>query len=178
MCGGRWGEVSRLAVDQVLLGDIVRVRLFGWKTGNERMVPAPPLLAEMLTRRFHEAKERGDTYLFPRISRSNVDRSKAQGWVKQGNAIKRAMERAGLNAPHIVDRQGVATIHSLRHTFASWLRQAGVGIGEIQELLGHQSDAMTRRYVHVAPHATVDHASQVLSAIVSHAITPRHTGGT
>jgi integrase len=40
--------------------------------------------------------------------------------------------------------------HDCRHTFASRLRQAGVPLGNIAELLGHKTLAMTRRYSHLA----------------------------
>jgi len=41
--------------------------------------------------------------------------------------------------------------HDLRHTFASRLAMAGVGIRAIQQLLGHKSLAMTVRYSHLSP---------------------------
>ena len=41
--------------------------------------------------------------------------------------------------------------HDARHTFASLLRQSGAGLDEIQDLLGHASMEMVRRYAHLAP---------------------------
>ena len=41
--------------------------------------------------------------------------------------------------------------HSLRHTFATWLVQSGVGIYEVQKLMGHSSIAVTQVYAHLAP---------------------------
>jgi site-specific recombinase XerD len=38
----------------------------------------------------------------------------------------------------------------LRHTFASRLRQSGTPLGNIAELLGHKTLAMSRRYAHLS----------------------------
>lgn len=37
-------------------------------------------------------------------------------------------------------------LHTFRHTFATKLAQAGVGLYEIQQLLGHSDIRMTQRY--------------------------------
>ena len=41
--------------------------------------------------------------------------------------------------------------HSLRHTHASWLVQAGVSLYEVQKLLGHSSPTVTEVYSHLQP---------------------------
>lgn len=41
--------------------------------------------------------------------------------------------------------------HDLRHTYASWLVQAGQPLTAIRDLLGHSSLAVTHRYAHLAP---------------------------
>jgi integrase len=46
--------------------------------------------------------------------------------------------------------------HDLRHTFASRLTMAGVGLRAVQDALGHKSVAMTVRYSHLAPDFLLD----------------------
>lgn len=41
--------------------------------------------------------------------------------------------------------------HDLRHTFASWARQAGAGIEDICEALAHSDISMSMRYAHIKP---------------------------
>lgn len=58
--------------------------------------------------------------------------------------------------------------HTLRHTYASLLAQAGVDMPTLKELMGHSSIVTTMRYAHLAP----DHISQ------KGALMPTlHTGG-
>ncbi|WP_372631973.1 tyrosine-type recombinase/integrase [Cohnella sp.] len=58
------------------------------------------------------------------------------------NRMRRLLRLSGLNE--------TLTPHSLRHTHTSLLAEAGVGIHEIMERLGHQDDEITKRvYLHV-----------------------------
>jgi len=72
--------------------------------------------------------------------------------------FRQAVNACGLNAG-ITDRRAKVCFHSLRHTFASWLVQAGVRLQVVSHLLGHTSLKMTLRYAHLAPdeiHQAVD----------------------
>jgi len=56
--------------------------------------------------------------------------------------FQEARKAAGL--PHI-------HWHDLRHTYASWLVQAGQPLTAVRDLLGHSSLSVTHRYAHLAP---------------------------
>jgi integrase len=56
-------------------------------------------------------------------------------------------------------RKAVLTFHSLRHSFGSALAMGGRKAIEIKELMGHQSLAMTDKYMHFAP--DLDQADQI-----------------
>ena len=43
------------------------------------------------------------------------------------------------------------SFHTLRHTGASWMVQAGVPLYEVQRVLGHSTPIMTQRYAALAP---------------------------
>lgn len=51
----------------------------------------------------------------------------------------------------IKDAKNRVVFHTLRHTYASWLVQAGVSLYAVQRLMGHKSIKMTERYSHLAP---------------------------
>jgi len=65
------------------------------------------------------------------------------------DAFKNAVKRLGLNND-VTDPRNKVVFHTLRHTFASWLVQAGTPLYTVKELLGHKSIAMTERYSHLA----------------------------
>jgi len=53
--------------------------------------------------------------------------------------------------------------HTCRHTFASWLVQAGVPLYKVSSWMGHSSIEVTERYAHLAPTQSDDTAEQVFS---------------
>ncbi len=67
-------------------------------------------------------------------------------------AWRSALKRAGIED---------FRFHDLRHTWASWLVQAGVPISVLQEMGGWESIEMVRRYAHLAPNHLTEHARQI-----------------
>jgi integrase len=57
--------------------------------------------------------------------------------------------------------------HDLRHTFASWARQAGADLADICEALGHSTINMTMRYAHIKPDEQLTAFDRVSATILS-----------
>ena len=56
-------------------------------------------------------------------------------------------------------------IHDLRHSFASFLVNAGRSLYEVQKILGHTQVKTTQRYAHLSQGTLIDAADQVAKAV-------------
>ena len=56
-------------------------------------------------------------------------------------------------------------IHDLRHSFASFLVNAGRSLYEVQKILGHTQVKTTQRYAHLSQDTLIDAANQVAKAV-------------
>ncbi len=138
-CGIRLSELHGLALrDLDLLADQVKVRGKGRK---ERIVPVGSRAVRAL-RRYLE--EREAVVRRPGSDRSAVFVSR-RGQRLGAVSIQRRMHG-------LFDRIGAEgqRVHSLRHTFATHLMDAGADLRAVQELLGHASLRTTQVYTHTS----------------------------
>jgi integrase/recombinase XerD len=132
--GLRVSEVVALRVDDIDSRRMV-IRLRQAKGQKDRYTMLSPRLLKIL-RQYWKA-DRPTQYLFP----GNVpDRSITARTVEK--ACRDAREAAGLGK-HV-------TVHTLRHSFATHLLEAGTDLRIIQVLLGHRSLRTTAVYTHVS----------------------------
>jgi integrase/recombinase XerD len=133
-CGLRISEVVRLRVRDIDSGRGVLLVRQG-KGQKDRLVPlSPALLAEL---RAYWRRYRPVDWLFP---------GQKRGQHLHLNALQRVVKR--LVQP-LGFRKGVS-MHTLRHSYATHLLEAGVDVVTLQRLLGHRQLSTTARYLHVS----------------------------
>ena len=105
------------------------------KGGRDRKAMLSPSLLETLRQYWRESRPEG--WLFP-------------GKPKISPLSPRQLNRAFMSARHMAGIAKPATLHTLRHSFATHLLEANTDVRVIQVLLGHAKLSTTARYAHVA----------------------------
>lgn len=173
-CGLRLMECIRMRVQDVDFGQ-GRVFIRGGKGGKDRTVVLPdavrPLLADHIERvvALHNQDLRagfGEVYIPESLARKYPNACREIGWQYVFPSKRRSVDpRSGKTMRHHVKESGLqkavksaagkanilkrATVHTLRHSFATHLLENGVNIRMVQELMGHKDVKTTEIYTHV-----------------------------
>jgi integrase/recombinase XerD len=137
-CGLRLLEGAQLQVPAID-GDRKLVHVHHGKGALDRYVPLPDATLTLL--RTFWRTHRDPLWLFPATPKS---RSKTPGPISRSSlqsAFVRAVKQCGIRKP--------AHVHTLRHSYATHLLEAGVALQLIQEYLGHKSARTTTIYTHL-----------------------------
>jgi len=129
------------------------------KGGHERVIPLNPELAEVLRAYVHA---RGAAQSCGPFFRSRFGRLLSRGSVYE--RVRTWGQRSRVGFP--------LSPHRLRHTFATHLVRAGVGLVTIRDLLGHRLITSTQIYLHVTADdlraAAARHPISTLLSTVKH----------
>jgi site-specific recombinase XerD len=154
VCGLRLSECLGLTIHDIK-GAENKLFIRKSKGHQDRVVPLPTCLYQELRRywKFH----RHPLLLFPNVGRGDRNPVALAQRMRQAtapmphNSLQRLLvvARKQLNIP-------AATPHSLRHSFATHLLEAGAHLHTIQKLLGHKQITSTMIYLHVTHQTTRD----------------------
>lgn len=149
--GARIGEVASLDVDRIDFSD-KSVRLFG-KGSKERIVPLYPAALRALDAYLAHARpvllanHKGGLTAEEAADAQRALFINAHGARMSERSLRARFEkllaRAGL--------AGMATPHTMRHTFATEVLDGGADLRSVQEMLGHASLSTTQIYTHLTP---------------------------
>ena len=112
------------------------IRVHQGKGKKDRFALLSPLVLELLREYYRKVCPKGE-WLFPG---QNPKKHLTTGAIH--HAFKKALKKAGINKK--------ASMHTLRHSFATHLLENGTDIRFVQALLGHASIRSTVRYLHVS----------------------------
>jgi len=140
-CGLRLSEGVHVQVGDID-SDRMMVHVRHGKGAKDRYVPLPAPTLHMLRRYWRTHRHR--KWLFPAPDKSSLLPSTAPKPMPIGGvqrAFKMALYQSGIRKK--------ATVHTLRHSYATHLLEAGINLRVIQAYLGHSSPKTTAIYTHL-----------------------------
>jgi site-specific recombinase XerD len=154
--GLRLSEALQLRVADID-GTLMRVHLRRCKYNKHRFVPLPLLTLKALRR--YWATHRHDELIFPGGKPPHFRQGKSLHMDKGGvqKAIKIVAKECGI-AKNV-------HVHTLRHSIATHLLEAGVSLRSIQVFLGHSSPVTTAKYTRMTEQAE-QNSALMLNALV------------
>ena len=132
--GLRLSELLHLRVEDIDSQRMV-IRIQQGKGKKDRYARLTPGLLQLLRQYWREY--RPQTWLFPGASPD-----KRYDLATPGHLLKKACRRAGISKR--------VSMHTLRHSFATHLLEAGTNLRVIQQMLGHEQIQTTCLYTHIS----------------------------
>lgn len=155
-CGLRTSEGVGLTVSQIDSGRMM-LHIQSAKGGKDRYVPLPQKTLELIRR--YWATHRDPVWIFPSPRKKIKTQSSGSVNSKPINAtglqrtFKLALKECVIEKP--------ATIHSLRHSYATHLLELGTPLPHIQKYLGHTSLQTTAIYTHLTHNGLEQTAARI-----------------
>lgn len=132
--GLRLGEIVRLEVSDVD-SDRMQIHIHGGKGKKDRMVTLSPVMLAFL--REYVTVYRPKRFLF-------------EGQIHGDHYSERSLQKVFQRAKKQAGIKKNASMHTLRHSYATHLLESGTDVHLIQMLLGHHSIKTTLKYLHVS----------------------------
>jgi len=153
-CGLRLSECLALTIHDIA-GTENKLFIRDSKGHRDRVVPLPdPLLHEL---RRYWAFHQHPLLIFPNVGQGD---SNLQSLARRMRTATSPIPCSSLQRIMVLARKQLnipaASIHSLRHSFATHLLEAGAHLHTIQKLLGHKQITTTMIYLHVTHQTTQD----------------------
>ena len=157
-CGLRLQEGTHLQVRDIDSSRML-IHVRHGKGGKDRYVPLPQRTLELL--RPYGVTHRHPLLIFPAPGRGGISLSSATQPMPRSSvqgAFREALKESGLHKH--------ASVHTLRHSWATHWLAAGVNLRLIQEYLGHSSPTTTSLYTHLTARAE-QLGSQAINRLMS-----------
>jgi len=140
-CGLRLQEGTYLQVQDIDSSRLM-IHVRRGKGAKDRYVPLPMRTLELL--RQYWVRHRNPVLIFPAPGRNHGQLSQSTMPMPKSSlqkVFRAALKESGIHKP--------ASVHTLRHSWATHLLEAGVNLRLIQAYLGHSSPATTSLYTHL-----------------------------
>jgi integrase len=151
-CGLRLSECLGLTIHDIN-GQDHKLRIRNSKGHQDRVVPLPHCL--YLDLRGYWAFHKHPLLLFPNVGRGDHN---PHSLAQRMHRASGPMPTSSLQRLLVVARKQLnlpdASVHSLRHSFATHLLEAGAHLHTIQKLLGHKQINSTMVYLHLTHQTT------------------------
>jgi site-specific recombinase XerD len=161
-CGLRLQEGVQLKVPDIDSSrGLIHVR--GGKGNKDRYVPLPERTLHLMREQWKT--HRSPTWVFPALERKQKNGSlnmiqPLQSISRFGvwSVFKKASRKSNINKD--------ACVHTLRHSYATHLLEAGINLRLIQEYLGHRTPSSTSIYTHLTA-KTVEGAVRSINELMN-----------